>query len=300
MIRWKLGSETKNFYDAARLGQSCAKSFVGKFMARSKRAYLRNIWAGKKCVLCGGLREAESAEHAPPTVLFHDKARPRGLEVPSCVRCNSETSHLDQLVTMVAMSSDPETIFNPRPISDYQRKIIAGTANNTRLVTKSDSKTLFRRNQEVRILDSDGIPSHMASAVELDPKVSEGIAMWAVKQTLALWYINTNTIVSHRATIDVDILTNATKRNDIFDSVIAKMGPEKSLGSGKEAKHDEFSYRIHTDIENGLGVIFAQYHGGMAFISTINDRSTAKLSRRGLTFKFGTNAYKGIHLLLKP
>lgn len=266
-------------------------------MARTKRAYLRSIWDGKMCVLCGGLRKAESAEHAPPTVLFHGKSRPRGLEVPACERCNGGSSVLDQLVTMVAMSSDPEAIFNPRGLSDYQLKIIAGTAHNAHLVTRGGSPLIYRRSGPISVLDDDGNPTHTAHAVELDPKVSEGIARWAAKQTLALWYIHTELIASHRSTINVDILTNAAKPDSQFEAMIAAMGPEMSLGAGAEAKHDEFSYRIVTYPERGIGIVFTQYHGGMAFISVLNDSRSSKLSRRGLAFRFGTNAQKGIHLL---
>lgn len=269
----------------------------GSVMARTKRAYLRAVWDGKMCALCGGLRKAESAEHAPPTVLFHGKSRPRGLEVPACERCNSGSSVFDQLVTMVAMSSDPEAIINPRALSDYQLKIIAGTAHNAHLVTKGGSPFIYHSSGPISVLDHDGSPTHTARAVELDSLVSEGIARWAAKQTLALWYIHTKMIASHRSTINVDILTNAAKPDARFEAMIAAMGSEMSLGVGAKAKHDEFSYRIVTYPERGIGVVFAQYHGGMAFISVLNDSKSSKLSRRGLTFRFGTNAQKGIYLL---
>ena len=63
-----------------------------------------------KCCLCGGVCNTEQVEHAPPKIMFVDKARPKGFEVPSCARCNNGSAQQDQIASMFALSQSPKLL----------------------------------------------------------------------------------------------------------------------------------------------------------------------------------------------
>lgn len=254
----------------------------------SRGGYIKSVWQGKKCVLCGGLRPAESAEHAPPKVIFRNKHRPIGLEVPACKRCNAGSSDQDQIAAFLALSQSPDSVLNATGMSDYDHKVTKGTANN--------APQLYVDFRHVLVSDGDGAQV-TAYQVELTHQTGMMVAKWCVKQALAIWYAKTGKIVSHRATITVELLTNAKRPDPEMEQIIHSMGPIQSLGGAKFQTDDQFFYKIEVHTDGKQGIVFAQYHGGFAFIAVINDRATAKLSRRGLGHTFGTNANRGIHFL---
>jgi len=249
---------------------------------------LRRIWEGNFCVLCGGKRLAQGVEHAPPKIMFMDKLRAEGFEFPACDRCNNGSGPVDQLATFLALSQAPESVLKKRAMSEYDLKVTKGISNNSPL--------LYDKSKRVLVRDESGKLS-TAYEVELRRDVSEKFALWAAKQTLALWHKHTGKIASHRATVNVDILTNAKHPEIEVARVVKLMKVSGSLGAPGESSSKQFSYKIEVDPSRNWAFVFAQYHGGLAFISILNDSPTARLSRRGLDHRFGTNAYRGIHRL---
>ncbi len=249
----------------------------------------RKKWQGKPCVLCGGNRLAETIEHAPPIIMFRDQQRPAGLEVPACKRCNNGTSELDQVATFLALSQAPQAVLGSNGLSDYELKVTKGTANN--------SPELYSRVRSVPVCDALGRVVRTAREVELAKETSEKIALWSAKQSLALWFQHTGKIASHRSTIDVEILTNAKRPSDTLERVIREMGNSRSLSTSRNVTSEQFCYKVSVDPNGSFAIIFAQYHGGFAFVSVVKDCATAKLSRKGLQFKVATNAHRGLHLL---
>ena len=250
----------------------------------------RKIWEGKSCVLCGGNRKAESCEHAPPTIIFNGSQRPKGLEVPACNRCNTGASQLDQIVSFLALSQSPEAVSRARMISAHDLKVVRGVANN--------APRLHADEKRVLLPSADSVHFQTAYEVTLTPEVQVSVAKWCAKQALAIWYAKTGGIVSHRAVINVDLLTNASRPSAYLEEVIHKMGPLESLGEGKVSRMSEFGYKFCVDGGGKEGLVFAHYHGGFAFISAINDRPSARLSGRGFSYSFATNAHRGIYRLL--
>ncbi len=221
--------------------------------------------------------------------MFRDKQRPAGLEVPACKRCNNGTAELDQVAAFLALSQAPRSVLTSNGLSDYELKVTNGTAGN--------SPKLFASARPVPVSDTQGRYVNTAHAVELTEEASRKVALWAAKQSLALWFEHTGRIASHRSTVDVELLTNAKHPGDALEHCIREMGGNRSLSTAKNVTDEQFSYKFQFDRHRSIAVIFAQYHGGFAFVSAVKDSATAKLSRRGLQYKLGTNAHRGIHRL---
>nr|WP_325248229.1 hypothetical protein [Amylibacter sp.] len=249
--------------------------------------YLMKIWKGKKCVFCGGNRVAEGPEHAPPKVMFKNKSRPMGLEFPACHRCNHGSGGLDQLAANIAFGVSPEAVMKTRSMSAHELKVVKGIANNT--------PNLYISAKRVPIFNQDGKLIGSAVATELRKEISLKLAKWATKQTLALWFEHTGQIASHRVVVDVELLTNTKHPPKDLYEIIKYMGKSDSLNTANRFTADQFSYKIKVDPAKDMAMVFAQYHQGFAFFSIIKDKPIAKLSRKGLDYKFGTNANKGIH-----
>lgn len=262
-------------------------------MARGR--YLKGIWQGKACVLCGGMRAAEGREHAPPKVMFKDPHRPVGMEVPACSRCNNGSGALDQMVAFFAMSSAPKSLLQTQEMSNHEHKIARGTVNNASSITADKSSILHISATPVPLPGHLGHPTKIAYAVELKPDVIEGIAKWAAKQALAIWYLETGKIASHRATINVHVLTNVSQPSEDLKAWVRHLGITYTLGEGRQARFDEFSYQFSAHPTIDAAIIFAQYHGGLAFISVLSDRKGAALSHKQMRFRFRTNGHRGIY-----
>lgn len=244
------------------------------------------VWVGKNCVLCGGNRPAETCEHAPPKILFLDQPRPKKWEFPACERCNNGLSQHDQLVAYIAYSQAPEAVTQASPLTSSQRKLINGFANN--------SSFPYRSAQSVPVYDKSTQTWTAARDVELT-EATKKAAFWSAKQSLAMWYEHTQTIASQKTIIDIGLLTNSMTPDHELEQAIHKLGPTSSLSTAKNTVGKNFSYKFRINSEQNLAAMFAQYHGGFAFVSIVTDRPTAKLSHRRLQFKFATNAYRGIH-----
>lgn len=266
-------------------------------MSMTRGAYLKRIYQGKNCALCGGMRPAVNPEHSPPKVMFQGKDRPIGHEVPACERCNNGSGALDQLAAFVAMSGDPNILFGDRQMSEHEHKVARGTANNANLITRDGSYMIYESAVPVPVFDDDGQVRRMAYAVHMRSDVMAQLAKWCAKQVLAAWYVQMGHAASSRATITLEILTNATPPDAELEALIRQLGGDYTLTKGKESKIGEFSYKFSPNPKGTAAVMFAQYHGGTAFLALLNNQKTAKLSRSRMRYRFATNGHRGIHAI---
>jgi len=77
-------------------------------MAEKKRRLVSFKKKHPFCCLCGGEIPTQTIEHAPPKIMFWDKQRWPGLEVPACQRCNHGSSQSDQLAAFYAIAQSPD------------------------------------------------------------------------------------------------------------------------------------------------------------------------------------------------
>jgi hypothetical protein len=249
----------------------------------------RKVWEERECVLCGGKRPAEDCEHSPPKILFSGQTRPKGWEFPSCKRCNKGTSSNDTLAAFVAYSHAPGAVFQPKPLPGDLKKLVDGFANNLPVP--------YKQAQPVPVYDQSTQTWKVARHCEFTDQAANSLALWSAKQSLAMWYELTKTIASHHSVIDILLFTNTMHPDDELEKVIHNLGPSSSMSTKNNVVDENFSYKFQCNSQKNLAAMFAQYHGGFAFVSIITDRPSAKLSRRRLQYKFSTNGHRGIHHL---
>lgn len=138
------------------------------------------------CCLCGGKKPAENIEHAPPRVLFLDKHRPKGHEVPACRRCNNGSSQIDQLVAMYAFTQAPKLTFHddPKYKSNFQRAAKGVKNNSPELLNASLGGA-----QKINTLRNSGLIVPAIKMKVNDALIDEILNPWGIKQALAFWYI---------------------------------------------------------------------------------------------------------------
>src|SRR5262249_43485519 len=79
------------------------------------------------CIYCGGSQPADTIEHMPPVMMFIRKQRPKGLEFPSCRKCNNGTSKSDLVASLVGrLSVDPSADVEAAEIT----KLFSSVRNN--------------------------------------------------------------------------------------------------------------------------------------------------------------------------
>jgi len=71
--------------------------------AKQNRATHAQLLTGNPgCIYCAGAAVATTIEHMPPISMFEGRQRPKGLEFPSCGKCNNGTGHSDLVAAMLA------------------------------------------------------------------------------------------------------------------------------------------------------------------------------------------------------
>ncbi|WP_152492293.1 hypothetical protein [Roseovarius sp. THAF27] len=56
------------------------------------------------CCYCGGTSATESLDHVPARTFFYERRRPKGFEVPACVRCNSVFARFDSFFSLLSFT----------------------------------------------------------------------------------------------------------------------------------------------------------------------------------------------------
>src|SRR6476661_4761778 len=81
-------------------------------VSRRRRITARKLEAHPFCCFCGGRTPATTIDHVPARIMFPDRRRPAGLEVPACVPCNEGT----RLHETIAVVFSRISVFDDPPI----------------------------------------------------------------------------------------------------------------------------------------------------------------------------------------
>ena len=249
------------------------------------------------CCLCGGSKATETTEHAPPTIMFWDKQRSKGLEVPACERCNNGSSQLDQLAAFFAIAQSPEfySSGSDEKRTKFFEKITKGCINNI-----PDFRKLFIDAGEITI-DIDGKLEKHSKLKFQDELFNKYLNPWAAKQALAHWYDTHETIFSENGMVIVRWLTNHELiTNPELEPFVSRFGEVSELVQGLKNNNDQFYIRYpETKFEDNIHAMFAAYHG-TAFMAALIDNKEIleRLGPRPLgnhSAAFMTSAKNGIY-----
>ena len=247
------------------------------------------------CCLCGGSVPTESVEHAPPIVMFWDKQRLMGMEVPSCLRCNNGSRNEDQLAAFFAIIQSPhffdKLAKHPEKL-EYISKRTKGCLSNIKKFSEYFPTLGASKLDKLTGLNQ----------IKIDQSVFDDyLDRWAVKQSLAHWYLEKNTIFSEEGVVCIRWLTNAElMRNDELHEFVSRFRNTAMLEQGVKNSSDQF-YIKFADVERdlNLALIFAAYHG-TAFMAVIMEDDSLlnrmnKLPLGNLSSLYKVGPSKGIY-----
>ncbi|WP_026941038.1 hypothetical protein [Hellea balneolensis] len=222
------------------------------------------------CCICGGSVVTQTIEHAPPKIMFWDKRRLQGMEVPACKRCNNNSGPQDQLAALIAVMQSPvfyDGLSDERKL-DYLSKLTKGCLHNI------DGFESFFSNGGTQWVESKGV-LQPHSKLKFKPELfTEHLNGWAVKQCLAHWYDKTGRVFSGNGIIIVRWLTNyELSDNPELESVISLFQNSAELIQGSQKSTDQFFIR-YPNVKDGdnIDAIFCAYHG-TAFIGAMIDNA---------------------------
>ena len=230
-----------------------------------RRSGLKREIDGKKCIFCGGVKEATTVDHFPPRSFFVNKIRPKGFEFPACEACNIASSSLDQVAAMmVNIGSDSIGI---QDNSEYTKKLMRGVANNARAVLD-----LLETNGIVSEVEVDvGGQKQRVVRVPVDPRLfNDWLNPWAAKLGAALWNKHTGKIVSSSDRIVVHwIPIEDLWREGIPDEIREALSQEARARQGKIDFGDQFFYRYAVSGSLDYGMFYVVMHSTSAVAISI-------------------------------
>ena len=258
-------------------------------MGQAKNRLKKMMAEHPHCCLCGGEMPTESIEHAPPKIMFWEKKRPIGMEVPACNRCNNTTSKIDQLAAFYAMIQSQRNVKGLTPEEDkHFYKVSRGCLNNLR-----DMKDLIKIGPNVN-------ENYTKIIFENQKLFVEKLNPWAAKQSLAHWFILTGgRIFSPQGLVMVRWLTNVElATSNPFANLVEKLQDFSELKMGEWKVRDQFFVSHSLNFNENFGAMFVRYHGTGFIAALVGDESVLKpemelLGGYGAAFK--TDGARGIY-----
>lgn len=243
------------------------------------------------CCFCGGTRQTETIEHAPPKVFFRDKKRLAGLEFPACKRCNNGSGRLDQVAALICITmSETE---RPLENKEYFHKLLGEVKNNDPEVLRYIDNAAATTFLKIR-----GLRRPMVQT-RCDPRLmTDYLNPWAAKQAIAFWYQHTRRTFTNEQYVYVKWLTNGQiLRAGIPDEVFRLAENYAELRQGAQRSSDQFFYRYSINLAENVGyfVLGAQASSvAVMFIAPKLDAERFEADEVNWQ-KFETDEERGIH-----
>jgi hypothetical protein len=215
------------------------------------------------CCYCGGAAAATTIDHVPAKITFAGKARPKGLEVPSCSSCNEKTRMIDQVGALFARFY-PE--LKGRKDHDDLAKIIRALFNND-----YDLMREFRKPSpsHVRKCVRMGIPIEAIDSMSMSgPRTDMYLRKPGVKLGLALHYYTTRTIIPAAGGVTAWWYPNVQILGGDFPSDIAEeLGDPATLRQRKWHVGDQFTVRGKWIPNGNLGIYLSTFRN--SFVTAV-------------------------------
>jgi len=234
--------------------------------------------AHPNCCLCGGVQQATTIEHAPPKILFTNKLRPKGLEVPACQNCNNGMSAHDQVAAWYCLGQS-RALFDDHDGTSEEfsalDKVAQGCRNNYPEVLECFS---WRGDEYFNVR---GILQKLPK-ISIDSKLYQTyLDPWAAKQALALWYSKTNHIMKTGSTILVRWislydLSNSPDLVNFISKFVPNVG---SLQQGNWDTTQQFFHMTNFNPIEKIAGLFCAYHSSAAFLAAIIDNADVDLGK---------------------
>ena len=138
------------------------------------------------CCFCGGNTPATTRDHVPAKIIFDNKHRPKGIEVPACKQCQQFTKKHELAAAMFArIFPDPSTLAQKGEMKKLLRRVnkaIPGLLEELQPTPEQEAKFKKIKEQE---------PNAAGVLDAGSPLVNASLDIFGVKMTCALHYEKT-------------------------------------------------------------------------------------------------------------
>ena len=242
---------------------------MGEARAR-KGAHAQILSSYPWCIYCGGLEPATTIEHMPPRMMFLGKARPKGLEFPTCAPCNHGTSHSDLVASLLGRTfPDLQNEQGEREL----KKLLAAVGNNIHGLLQE--MQIGTGGQKIARRSNGDVPDDAGFLRANGPLVTNHMRIFAAKMGYALHYEAFGKPVPPEGGVQPMWFSNAqAARGELPMSLIELLPPQKTLRQGKKEVSDQFNYSWRVTEEARHGVFYCVFRSSFAILAiTALDRA---------------------------
>ena len=231
---------------------------------RRKEAFLKEH---PFCCFCGGAAPATTWDHVPSRQMFDGRRRPKGLEVPACMACNSATSRYEQIAAMCGRifpdATDPS-------VSEETAKII-------KAVNRSDPGLLEEMQASPEQMSRlPGIRQHVPQAAGVlncnGPLLNQAVEIFGAKLGFALHYWKTGRIVPKGGGVSVRWYTNYNFVDGSFpEHILSIMGAPVTLRQGSQSVAEQFRFGFAIPETQEMGAYLSTFRLSFAVLSWVSE-----------------------------
>jgi hypothetical protein len=232
---------------------------LGEARAR-RRAHARLLSASPLCIYCGGNQPADTIEHMPPAMMFILKQRPKGLQFPSCRKCNNGTSKSDLVASLVGrLSIEPSA---EDEAAEF-KKLLRSARNNVpglleEMYSGPAAQELARKT--VPLQDGGGVMRTNG------PLVTKHMLVFGAKLGFALHYEALQIVVPRTGGVQPIWFSNAQAARGEIPRELFSLLPatRQTLRQGRREVSNQFQYTWAITPERKHALFYATFHRSFA------------------------------------
>ena len=199
----------------------------------------------------------------PPKLLFRAKARPSGLEFPSCRDCNNGTSAADALIGFFAriepFGSDDPGDWKLKEAVKYLRSAESGAPGLVREILGDEHvKDSFLRSASGLILPV--VETHAG------PIAQKLLGVWSLKLAMALFSAHTSKALPLDGGAFGLWFLNAGLAEEVAEGFLKILPVHASLVQGRKSASGQFDYRFNSDGKEIVAAL-SHFHSNIHFFT---------------------------------
>ena len=205
------------------------------------------------CIYCGRVEPTTTVDHIPPTATFDHRAKPRGLEVPSCLACNNGTRVSDLVAALFCRTyPDAQGEAAAQELQTFLREVsqrVPGLLEEMR-VPRAKEKFAAQRlgNPDGGFLSWEG------------PIVTAHLNVFAAKLAFAFHFHATGTPVPKGGGVVTTVKTNVDAWDGkIPEEIFSILGPPRALVQGTFDTQNQFKYAMASASDANMSMGFASF-----------------------------------------
>jgi hypothetical protein len=247
---------------------------MGEAKRKKKKLSPRILEQSPWCCYCGGKERATTIDHVPAKIVFPNKQRPAGLEVPACLPCNNGMSKFDQMAGVFSRVSQKDP-----PMTDRVefRKLVANVHMDFPFWRAEIGRDTSSAETSLRSIF--GNDRDKVAGVKVGPITSLCFETMAAKFGFALHFVKTGVIVPPDGAVEVRFRTNLELyEKGLPEALVQQLGAPETLQQGKFNVGEFFTYRAAWFPDGLAGIYVCRV--GIAFTTVAIVLASDELARK--------------------